>query len=422
MSVPHLLVRGNTTIITSANATNTTGPVSVLPIGITHTLPWWTSIIGGVIDFLIGTYTVGKGWKRQTPADCAWTLSPDMNGVKTITTAVGLFMTFFQAVSGIAHLRENWGTRDLVRKIGGNGYVGLFCIGAQMYSAKIRGRWMARVVAWIVAIVVIANFAEFTDPKIGTAPLYEVQSNTCVGILRNESGFTYNCGWYSQQITPTTFSCAKKSDLRLFAPHQISMLVNRIFIGVLGLFFVGTLIYHLTVDLEWLRWRRNGCPPLPQEVQPVQQYAQYPPYLQPQYQQYPQDGYNQQPYIAPKSEVTQTEMPVSETTDHGRDAYHPGNKNPHKYIAYSVALALFITNAVAAYAYAQTYYASKDTAVSRILGVCPSVGNVTMGNVTALFGVKGNCTCIDLKLPGELDDLGVALEGHGMLARLLHNI
>lgn len=47
---------------------------------------------------------------------------------------------------------------------------------AQMWSIKVRGRWMARGVASIIASAVITSFALLTLPAIGTAPLYELDS------------------------------------------------------------------------------------------------------------------------------------------------------------------------------------------------------------------------------------------------------
>ncbi|OCK81395.1 hypothetical protein K432DRAFT_381351 [Lepidopterella palustris CBS 459.81] len=83
---------------------------------------------------------------------------------------------------------------------------------------------------------------------------------------------------------------------------------------------------------------------------------------------------------------------------------------------------LYATNFVGVAAYVMTYYSSKSDAISATLGVCPGVSNTTAINVTAGFGSKGNCTCVDLRLPGEIQDLSVALGTHGNLARLLFNI
>ena len=46
----------------------------------------------------------------------------------------------------------------------------------QMWAAKIRERWMARAVAWIVAAAVVASFALLTIPSVSTAPLYQLTS------------------------------------------------------------------------------------------------------------------------------------------------------------------------------------------------------------------------------------------------------
>ena len=52
-----------------------------------------------------------------------------------------------------------------------------------MWTAKIRERWMARAVAWIVAAAMVTNFALLTNPSVSTAPLYQLTSEWCSWVL-----------------------------------------------------------------------------------------------------------------------------------------------------------------------------------------------------------------------------------------------
>lgn len=52
-----------------------------------------------------------------------------------------------------------------------------------MWAAKIRERWMARPVAWIVAATVVANFALLAIPSVSIAPLYQLTSEWCSLVL-----------------------------------------------------------------------------------------------------------------------------------------------------------------------------------------------------------------------------------------------
>jgi hypothetical protein len=61
--------------------------------------------------------------------------------------------------------------------------------------------------------------------------------------------------------------------------------------------------------------------------------------------------------------------------------------------------AILATVFVGIAAYALTYLSSKSNAVSVTLGMCPGTSNSSLANVTATWGLKGNRTCVDLRLP-----------------------
>lgn len=61
-----------------------------------------------------------------------------------------------------------------------------------MWAAKMRERWMARAVAWIV----VANFAPLTIPSVSTAPLYQSTSEWCSLVLDKDP----QVGWSASSI------------------------------------------------------------------------------------------------------------------------------------------------------------------------------------------------------------------------------
>jgi len=148
----------------------------VQAVGLAFTLPWWTSLISGILDLLIGFWGATLGWDAEDHSDAAWVLYPLVPAAETVWTAFSLSWMFFQALNSIIHLQIKWSGRALVRPPGGNAYIGLFTMVTQMWAAKIRERWMARAVAWIVAAAVVASFALLTIPSVSTAPLYQLTS------------------------------------------------------------------------------------------------------------------------------------------------------------------------------------------------------------------------------------------------------
>jgi hypothetical protein len=105
---------------------------------------------------------------------------------ETIWTAFSLLWTFFQTFNGIIHLQINWSSRALVRPPGGNAYIGLFAMAAQMWTAKIRERWMARVVSVDERVVLVgARWCLIRIRRVGwSAPSILVQLHSVVLIRR----------------------------------------------------------------------------------------------------------------------------------------------------------------------------------------------------------------------------------------------
>jgi hypothetical protein len=433
--IERLVQRQNITNITSTTITTptTAGFFEIDPVGITRTLPWWTSLVGGAISFFLGVYTISWGWKRQRAEEAAWSLSGP-TAFKTITTAVGLFWTLFQSTSGLVHLGQNWGARALVRPVSGNAYIGMFAMAAQLWSIKIRGAWKARIAAWIVTVVVIANFVLFTLPVIGSAPLYQLSSEWCATVLDSKpsaigSG-TSDCSRYdSISQGAVSFTCANMTNLQFREAQKMPQVVNYVFEGALALMFLATLLWQIKTDFDWWSWRRSGAPtvPLDQSWQPqgFMQNAAGPGYNQEPYNNRQNNNGNfsdrKSPYSAAYPVENDNRDPLR------RDAYF-GTKNPHRYVAYAMAIGLYATNLVGVASFALAYYASKSTAVAATLGVCPGTSNSTSNNVTAIFGTQGrdgvgNCTCVDLRLPGSIESLPTAFNISGTnLARFLFNI
>lgn len=61
------LPRGNSIAITSSNPNPTNASYfDGQVVGLAFTLPWWTSLIGGILDLLIGFWGATLGWDAET--------------------------------------------------------------------------------------------------------------------------------------------------------------------------------------------------------------------------------------------------------------------------------------------------------------------------------------------------------------------
>ena len=71
---------------------------------------------------------------------------------------------------------------------------------APMWAAKIRERWMARPVAWIVAATVVANFALLAIPSVSIAPLYQLTSEWCSLVLDKDPQVAWSASSIPAQL------------------------------------------------------------------------------------------------------------------------------------------------------------------------------------------------------------------------------
>ena len=151
--------------------------------------------------------------------------------------------------------------------------------------------------------------------------------------------------------------------------------VDWAFEGLLGLMFIVTFLVQVRKDLDWWSWRRRIT----------------------QQQQLHGAELGNYPYHS-RSGSSGKLGDEYRGDEYRRDVYSAGPRNPPKATSYIMRTAILATVFVSIAAYALTYLSSKSSAVSATLGMS-GTSNPSLANVTAAWGPKGNCTCVDLRLP-----------------------
>jgi len=68
------------------------------------------------------------------------------------------------------------------------------------------------------------------------------------------------------------------------------------------------------------------------------------------------------------------------------------------------------------------YFASRASAEGSV-GVCPRISNATVGPITGNADVASGCTCVELRMPGYVANVGEVLrEDAGVLSRLIFDV
>jgi hypothetical protein len=68
------------------------------------------------------------------------------------------------------------------------------------------------------------------------------------------------------------------------------------------------------------------------------------------------------------------------------------------------------------------YLASKASAEGSV-GVCPGISNTTVGPIKGTAGIASGCTCVELRMPGYVANVGEVLrEDGGALGRLIFDV
>lgn len=68
------------------------------------------------------------------------------------------------------------------------------------------------------------------------------------------------------------------------------------------------------------------------------------------------------------------------------------------------------------------YFASKTSAQGSV-GVCPLISNATVGRIKGNATVAKGCTCVEIRMPGYVANVGEVLrEDEGTLSRLIFDI
>jgi len=215
----------------------------------------------------------------------------------------------------------------------------LFAMAAQMWTAKIRERRMARAVAWIVAAAVVTNFALLTNPSVSTAPLYQLTNEWCSWVLDKDPQGGLECSEYT---SPVTFSCANQTALMFSEPWVMPKVVDWAFEGLLGLIFI--------VTFFGASRKRFGLVVVAQEN-----------------------------HLTATTTLLRSGSSGKLGDEYRRDAYSAGPRNPPKATSCIMRTVILATVFVGIAAYALTYLSSKSNAVSATLGVFPGTSNSPPG-------------------------------------------
>jgi len=169
---PTLLQRSNAPSIINSTSMNSTDVVSAKLLRMKVTLPYWTSMVGGGLSFLIAFNAVTWEWIKDD--DTLWSFS-----VPSFLSGIGLIFTFFQNLALLINIVQNYHNLGMVTPITGNAYIVLFAGSATLCTPRVVGYVFPLIIGWINVGMAITNFVLLSLPAVGTVGLYEVYSPYC---------------------------------------------------------------------------------------------------------------------------------------------------------------------------------------------------------------------------------------------------
>jgi hypothetical protein len=236
---------------------NNTQILYVEPLRIKVTLPWWTSVIGGTISFLLTLKSVTWDWfrNRRPPA---WTFSSP----SSIIFLFGIASTFVQNFALLCTILQGATSHQLgmITPVTGNAYLALFEAAAALWTARMFEFKIARVAGWTNVCFALFNFVLLSLPFIGTAGLYQAYSPHCTSVIA--SGDASMCGFY---YTQASGNCSSSLDqLQLGTGTSLNNLLSQTWINYANWGYAGSmgLLLLLTMRAHWYyvkRWKRLGA-------------------------------------------------------------------------------------------------------------------------------------------------------------------
>jgi hypothetical protein len=229
----------------------------VEPLRIKVTLPWWTSVIGGTISFLLTLKSVTWDWFRNRPPP-AWTFSSP----SSIIFLFGVVSTFIQNFALLCTILQDATSHQLgmITPVTGNAYLALFEAVAALWTARMFEFKIARVAGWINVSFSLLNFVLLSLPFIGTSGLYQVYSPYCTFVVSPSDAST--CEFYSPHVSG---NCSSSLDqLQIGTGTSLNDLLSQSWINYANWGYAGLMAILLlfTMHAHWYyvkRWKRLGA-------------------------------------------------------------------------------------------------------------------------------------------------------------------
>jgi hypothetical protein len=237
------------TATSSAAATATLVSLSALPSNVTLTfvpvaasyvLPWWSSLVGGVVSFCIAVhnfYTVfhthASSQKNKVTQD-RW-VGRALSNRHVFVSVFGLVFTFLQSIFGLLHLLIDHENLDRIQGPVGGAFITIFASLGTIVNPTIRLHSLLVAFACINTLLALLHFCLLAFlPTVATAKLWLLSSNAC--ITEVDLNQADNTGEY-------TFGFFGSSSGSCYSPGTSSNLFvgnspDRFIAGILGYIFL----------------------------------------------------------------------------------------------------------------------------------------------------------------------------------------
>jgi hypothetical protein len=156
------------------------------PLAAPYALPWWTSIIGGIVTLFIALNNYISVYRRHIvyypPPPGSQRFNLFTPGGRHFTLALfGLVYTFAQTICGLLHLAIEHGSLDCVQHVSGGGFINVFASIGTVHNPTIRTIPALSIFAVVNAVLSILHFALLCFlPRLGTSAFWRITSNACI--------------------------------------------------------------------------------------------------------------------------------------------------------------------------------------------------------------------------------------------------
>ena len=195
---------GPTGSIINSTSGNSTDVVSTKMLRMKVTLPYWTSMVGGSISFLLAVSTITWDWHKHE-YDTLWSLSPS-----SIFSAFGLLFTFIQNLAMLLNILQNRHNLGMITPLTGNTYIILFACSATLSSPRVVGFVFPLIVGWMNVGMAMTNFVFLSLPAVGTVGLYEAYSPYCTVLFDAKSASGCSNTTVQDVFGGGSFMCAQQ--------------------------------------------------------------------------------------------------------------------------------------------------------------------------------------------------------------------